>query len=46
MSSEEFLEQFEAGQLGDDKEFFDWYAAARGLKLWQERHEILSGASV
>ncbi len=46
MTSEKFLEQFDAGKLGDEQEFFDWYAAARGLKLWRERYEILSGASV
>ena len=46
MTSEKFLEQFETGKLDDDLEFFDWYAAARGLNLWRERYEILSGASV
>ena len=46
MNSEKFLEQFDAGKLGDEQEFFDWYAAARGLNLWRERYEILSGASV
>lgn len=46
MTSEKFLEQFDAGKLGDEQEFFDWYAAARGLIVWRERYEILSGASV
>ncbi|MDL1909362.1 hypothetical protein FBQ81_01525 [Chloroflexi bacterium CFX6] len=46
MSSEKFMEQFESGKLGDEQEFFDWYAAARGLMLWRERYEILSGVSV
>jgi hypothetical protein len=46
MTSDKFLEQFDAGKLGDDQEFFDWYAAVRGLTVWRERHEILSGASV
>lgn len=46
MNSEKFLEQFEAGSIGDEQAFFDWYAAVRGLKLWRERYEILSGASV
>jgi hypothetical protein len=46
MTSAKFVEQFEAGRLGDEQEFFDWYAAARGLKLWRERYEILSGVSV
>jgi len=46
MTSAKFMEQFEAGKLGDEQEFFDWYAAARGLNLWRERYEILSGVSV
>jgi hypothetical protein len=46
MTSTKFMEQFDAGKLGDEQEFFDWYAAARGLNLWRERYEILSGVSV
>lgn len=46
LSSAKFLEQFDAGGLGDEQEFFDWYAAARGLNLWRERYEILSGVSI
>ncbi len=46
MTSVKFLEKFDSGKLGDDQEFFDWYAAARGLNLWRERYEILSGVSV
>ena len=46
MTSAKFMEQFDAGKLGDEQEFFDWYAAARGLNLWRERYEILSGISV
>jgi hypothetical protein len=46
MASEEFMQQFESGALGDDAEFFDWYAAKRGLDLWELRHRILSGVEV
>ncbi|MCC6298984.1 MAG: hypothetical protein IT314_06775 [Anaerolineales bacterium] len=46
LTSLKFMEQFESGKLGDEQEFFDWYAAARGLTLWRERYEILSGVSV
>jgi hypothetical protein len=45
MTSEKFLEQFDAGKLGDEQDFFDWYAAARGLKLRNEQDEIFSGDS-
>ncbi len=37
MSSEEFMVQFESGALGDDAEYFDWYAAKRGFDLWKRR---------
>jgi len=46
LTSLKFMEQFDAGNLGDDQELFDWYAAVRGLNLWRERYEILSGVSV
>ena len=46
LTSAKFMEQFDAGKLGDEQELFDWYAAVRGLNLWRERYEILSGVSV
>lgn len=46
MTSAEFMEKFEAGVLGDDQKYFDWYAAKRGMELWRARRDILSGVSV
>ena len=46
ISSDAFMEQFESGALGDDAEYFDWYAAKRGLDLWERRSRILSGVHV
>ncbi len=46
MSSDEFLTRFDAGELGDDAIYFDWYAAKRGFDLWERRYRILSGVSV
>ena len=46
LTSAKFIEKFDAGALGDEQEFFDWYVAARGLSLWRERYEILSRVSV
>ena len=46
MSSEEFMRQFESGALGDDAVYFDWYAAKRGLDLWERRFRILSEVKV
>jgi hypothetical protein len=42
MGTEEFLERFEAGTLGDQQEWFDWYAAAQGKKIWGRKHDILA----
>jgi hypothetical protein len=46
MTSDQFLERFESGELGDDVEYFDWYAAKRGLDLWERRVLILAGIQV
>ncbi len=45
MSSDEFLDRFEAGELGDAAEFFDWFAAKRGLDVWERKYRILSGVA-
>ena len=46
MSSEEFMKKFDSGAIGDDAEYFDWYAAKRGLDLWERRFQILSEVKV
>ena len=46
MTSDEFMERFESGTLGDGIEYFDWYAAKRGLDLWERRVHILAGIQV
>ena len=46
MTSDEFMQQFEAGTLGDDAIYFTWYAAKRGLDIWNHKLLILSGVSV
>lgn len=45
-NSDEFMRRFEAGSLGDDAEYFDWFAAKRGFNIWDRRYRILSEASV
>lgn len=46
LSSNEFLQGFDDGELGDDAYLFDWYAAKRGFDLWQQRFQILNGLSL
>lgn len=44
LSSDQFMADFEAGILGDDPEYFDWYVAKRGDNLWDRRSKIFDGA--
>lgn len=37
MGSEEFMEKFESGELGDDEDFFEWYAVYKSMKHWEEK---------
>lgn len=39
-----FLKRFEAGEIGDDTDFFDWYAFARLLAQWQKTQSALRTA--
>lgn len=32
MSSEEFVNKFERGEIGDDQDYFEWWGLVRGLK--------------
>jgi hypothetical protein len=41
MKSEEFLEKFESGELGDDEEFFLWWSFLQALKGVEERMGIV-----
>jgi hypothetical protein len=41
MKSEEFLEKFESGELGDDEEFFLWWCFLQALKGVEERMKIV-----
>jgi hypothetical protein len=42
LTSDEFIRRFEQGELGDESDMFDWYAAKRGLDLWERRYRILT----
>lgn len=46
MSSEMFLRKFDSGQLDDRDDFFDWYAAKKGLDSWSKKLDLLSGISL
>ncbi len=46
MDSGLFMEKFKAGELGDESEFFDWYAAKRSLDVWNKKLKIISAIDV
>jgi hypothetical protein len=39
------MEKFDSGEPGDD-DFFDCYAAKRGLDIWNKKLEIVSGIQI
>ncbi len=39
-----FLKRFEAGEIGDDADYFDWYAFAKLLAQWQKTQSALRSA--
>lgn len=46
LTTDEFIQKFEQGELGDEQVYFDWFAAKRGMDIWRTRRDILSGVSV
>jgi hypothetical protein len=46
LDSDLFMEKFNSGELGDEDDFFDWYAAKRGLDIWNKELKIISGIRV
>lgn len=46
IDSDAFLSAFEAGDLGDAADFFDWFGMKQIHDSWERRVQILSGASV
>ena len=45
-SSDEFLERFESGELGDGADFFKWYAVKHSYDALERRYQILLGTSI
>lgn len=41
MSSEEFMEKFESGDLGDDQDYFEWYALTESIQHLENKTEKL-----
>jgi hypothetical protein len=45
LSTQTFLKRFETGQLGDDADYFDWYAFAKLLSQWQAAQAAIRAAA-
>lgn len=39
-------EKFETGNMGEESDFFEWYAAKRGFDHWSKKLKILSDISI
>lgn len=46
MTTDQFLAEFDAGKLGDDEEYFNWFAAARGRVVWMQKAQVLDEVAV
>ncbi len=44
LNTNTFLKRFEAGQIGDDADYFDWYAFTKLLARWQKTQSALRSA--
>lgn len=44
LSTQAFLKRFESGRLGDDADYFDWYAFARLLSRWRKAQSAIHSA--
>lgn len=44
MGSEEFMDRFESGELGDDSEWFDWKFAYEAVQRLEEKSQELEKA--
>jgi hypothetical protein len=44
LTTRAFLKRFESGRLGDDAEYFDWYAFAMLLAQWQQAQSAIKAA--
>ena len=42
---ESFEEKFKSGELGDDEQWFDWFASYRGRDAWRMKYNILQDIS-
>ena len=43
LTSDDFFEKFNNGELGDNEDFFEWFAYINYYREWKQSWEILQG---
>ena len=46
MSSDKFYREFEKGKLGDEEDFFEWYAIKEAYNYWKQTSNVLKNVSI
>jgi hypothetical protein len=46
MNSNVFMDKWDSGKLDDRDDYFDWFAAKKGLDIWDRRLQILAGVNI
>ena len=41
LTTQAFLKRFESGKIGDEADYFDWYAFAKLLSEWQKTQSAI-----
>lgn len=41
LATQTFVKRFEAGKMGDEADYFDWYAFAKLLDEWQKNKSAI-----
>ena len=41
LTTQTFMKRFEAGQMGDEADYFEWYAFAKLLAQWQKTQSAI-----
>lgn len=44
LSTQAFLRKFKSGELGDEADYFDWYAYAKLLAKWRKAKSAIRSA--
>lgn len=44
LATKTFLKRFEAGEMGDEADYFDWYAFAKLLDRWRNTQSAIRSA--